>query len=63
MIRSYALTTAAITLRLYIAGSEILDIPLEQSYRYIAWLCWIPNALIAELLARTQPPLLSELPN
>jgi Predicted membrane protein (DUF2306) len=50
MIRSYALTTAAITLRLYITGSAILDIPLDQSYPYIAWLCWIPNALVAELL-------------
>jgi uncharacterized membrane protein len=57
MIRSYALTTAAITLRLYIAGSAILHIPLEQSYPYIAWACWIPNALIAELLIKgTAPP-------
>jgi hypothetical protein len=53
MIRSYGLTTAAITLRLYIAGSGILAIPLEQSYPYIAWLCWIPNALLAELLIRS----------
>jgi uncharacterized membrane protein len=52
MIRSYALTTAAITLRLYIAGSHILDIPLAQSYPYIAWACWIPNALVAELLIK-----------
>jgi uncharacterized membrane protein len=52
MIRSYALTTAAITLRLYIAGSAILHIPLERSYPYIAWLCWIPNALVAELLIK-----------
>lgn len=50
MIRSYALTTAAITLRLYIAVSDIVSIPLGQSYPYIAWLCWIPNALAAELL-------------
>jgi hypothetical protein len=52
MIRSYALTTAAISLRIYIAVSDILNIPLEQSYPYIAWLCWIPNALAAELLIR-----------
>lgn len=52
MIRSYALTTAAITLRIYIAVSDILSIPLAQSYPYIAWLCWIPNALAAELLIR-----------
>lgn len=52
MIRSYALTTAAITLRLYIAGSAVLHIPLEQSYPYIAWACWIPNAFVAELLIK-----------
>jgi hypothetical protein len=52
MIRSYALTTAAITLRIYIAVSDILSIPLAQSYPYIAWFCWIPNALVAELLIR-----------
>jgi uncharacterized membrane protein len=65
MIRSYALTTAAITLRMYIAGSAILHIPLEQSYPYIAWACWIPNALVAELLikVRTQPLSFSEFPN
>jgi uncharacterized membrane protein len=52
MIRSYALTTAAITLRLYILGSDVLHIPLGQSYPYIAWLCWVPNALIAQWLIR-----------
>jgi uncharacterized membrane protein len=52
MIRSYALTTAAITLRLYILGSDVLHIPLGRSYPYIAWLCWIPNVLIAQWLIR-----------
>jgi uncharacterized membrane protein len=52
MIRSYSLTTAAITLRLYIVGSGVLHIPLGQSYPYIAWLCWIPNALVAQWLIR-----------
>ena len=52
MIRSYALTAAAITLRLYVAASEILDIPLGESYPYIAWLCWIPNVLVAELIIK-----------
>jgi len=50
MIRSYGLTTAAITLRLYVVASDILHIPLGQSYPYIAWLCWIPNALVAQWL-------------
>ena len=58
MIRSYALTTAAITLRLYVVGSDVLHIPLGQSYPYIAWLCWVPNAVVAQWLIKataTQP--------
>jgi len=52
MIRSYALTAAAITLRLYIGASEVLRIPLGESYPYIAWLCWIPNVLVAEWIIK-----------
>jgi hypothetical protein len=52
MIRSYALTTAAITLRLYVAGSGVLHISLGQSYPYIAWLCWIPNAVVGQWLIK-----------
>jgi len=52
MIRSYALTTAAITLRLYVVGSDVLHIPLGQSYPYIAWLCWVPNAVVAQWLIK-----------
>jgi len=52
MIRSYALTTAAITLRLYVGGSDLLHIPLGQSYPYIAWLCWIPNAVVGQWLTK-----------
>ena len=51
MIRSYALCFAAVTLRLYIplflAGFKMEFIP---SYRIIAWLCWVPNLLVAEFL-------------
>ncbi len=57
MIRSYALTMSAVTLRLYVAGSKILGMPLEQTYPYIAWLCWTPNVLLAEWLIKvTAPP-------
>jgi uncharacterized membrane protein len=52
MIRSYALTTAAITLRLYVVGSAVLHIPLGQSYPFIAWLCWIPNAVVGQWLIK-----------
>ncbi|QPF72236.1 DUF2306 domain-containing protein [Roseateles sp. DAIF2] len=48
MIRSFALTAAAITLRLYLAAGAALGLPVEQSYPLIAWLCWLPNLLAAE---------------
>ena len=49
MIRSYALTAAAITLRVYLGLSGALDIPFAEAYPAIAWLCWVPNLLIAEI--------------
>lgn len=51
MIRSYALTLAAVTLRIWLpllmgaGGLEFMD-----AYRTVAWLCWVPNILIAELI-------------
>jgi uncharacterized membrane protein len=55
MIRSYAITLGAITLRLYIPISQIAGIPFEDAYRAIAWLCWVPNLLLAEWLIRRLP--------
>lgn len=55
MIRSYGLTTAAITLRIYLPLAIALKLPMPVAYPAIAWLCWLPNALVAELLvARTR---------
>jgi uncharacterized membrane protein len=48
MIRSYALTLAAVTLRLYIPAFLISGASFEEAYPLIAWLCWVPNILIAE---------------
>jgi uncharacterized membrane protein len=51
MIRSYSLTLAAITLRLYVfVGSYFFDLANSISYSVIAWLSWLPNLLICELL-------------
>ncbi len=50
MIRSYALTTAAITLRIYLGLSGVLDIPFVEAYPVIAWLCWVPNLLFTEIV-------------
>lgn len=48
MIRNFALTLAAVTLRCYLPLSMLTAIPFEQAYPVIAWLCWVPNLLIAE---------------
>jgi len=49
MIRSYALTAAAITLRIYLPLVFVFHWPFSTAYPAIAWLCWIPNALAVEL--------------
>jgi hypothetical protein len=49
-IRNFALTFAAVTLRLWLPASLALGIPLALAYPIIAWLSWVPNLLLAELL-------------
>jgi hypothetical protein len=56
MTRSYALTFAAVTLRLYLALA-IAAGAVFTAYPYIAWLCWLPNLAVAELLIRFRPAL------
>jgi uncharacterized membrane protein len=48
MIRSYALTFAAVTLRLYLPASMIAGLDFVSAYQWIAWLAWVPNLAIAE---------------
>ena len=51
MIRSYGLCMAAITLRLWIPIFAFgFGTMFEQSYPIIAWLCWVPNLILAEIL-------------
>lgn len=52
MIRSIALTLAAVTLRLQIPASMMLDLPFDTAYPAIAWLCWVPNLIVAEAFLR-----------
>ena len=53
MIRSVALTAAGITLRLYLGVLIVLPIEFVDGYRLIAYLCWIPNLLLAEFYLRS----------
>lgn len=60
MVRSFALTFAAVTLRLYLPIAPILGLDFVVAYRAIAWLCWVPNLIFAELyLARGARPALT----
>jgi hypothetical protein len=55
MIRSYALTAAAITLRIYLPLVFVFHWPFAIGYPAIAWLCWIPNVTAVELYLRFVP--------
>jgi uncharacterized membrane protein len=52
MVRNYSLTFAAVTLRLYLPVSQVLEVPFDLSYQLISWLCWVPNLMIGECLIR-----------
>ena len=52
MIRSFALTFAAVTLRLYLPFFFANGLTYTQASNYVAWMCWIPNLLIVELWVR-----------
>jgi hypothetical protein len=52
MVRNFALTFAAVTLRLWLPAAAISGVPLEFAYPVIAWMCWVPNLLLAERLVR-----------
>lgn len=62
MIRNFALTYAAVTLRLWMGvlilvqlpfsdGREFTDI-FNQAYAPLPYLCWIPNIVVAEFMVR-----------
>ena len=49
IIRSFALTLAAVTLRLYLPFFMIFgEMTYAQASVWVAWLCWVPNLALAE---------------
>jgi len=52
MVRNFALTLAAVTLRVDLGVVLVAGLPFEAAYPAIAWLCWLPNLAAAELLLR-----------
>lgn len=57
MIRNYALTLAAVTLRLWlgIMAFAFGEENFTTSYMIISWLCWVPNVIAAEWYIRRRP--------
>jgi len=55
MIRSYALTFAAVMLRIWLPTFQIvLGMNFIDAYQIIAWFCWVPNVLVAEWIVRAK---------
>ena len=52
MIRSYALTFAAVTLRIYLPIAIMARLDIGPAYQAISFLCWVPNLIVAELWLR-----------
>jgi len=50
MIRNYALTFSAVMLRVWLALFMALGYDFPEAYATVAWLCWVPNLLAAELI-------------
>lgn len=48
MLRNFALTFAAVTLRLYLGTFAAMGISFVTFYAWLGWLCWVPNALFIE---------------
>lgn len=48
MYRSFALTLAAVTLRIYLPLAGVAGIEFVDGYRVVSWMCWVPNLLIVE---------------
>ena len=52
MIRSYAVTASAITLRILLPIALLSGVPFKYAYPAIAWACWLVNLCCAEYLLR-----------
>ena len=55
MIRSFAMTFAAVTLRIYMPLAQIAHLDPAEAYLAIAWLAWVPNLIVAELYLTWRP--------
>ncbi|MCU0806125.1 MAG: DUF2306 domain-containing protein [Burkholderiales bacterium] len=52
MVRNFALAFAAVTLRLWLPAAVASGVPFGLAYPAVAWLCWVPNLVVAEWFLR-----------
>ena len=52
MVRSYALTLAAVTLRLWLSALTGAGVPFFEAYAAVAWLSWLPNLAAVEVFRK-----------
>lgn len=52
MLRSYAVVSTAITLRLMLPAAGLLSVEFYPAYRVIAWLSWMTNLVLFEIYIR-----------
>lgn len=55
MLRSYAMTATAITLRLMLPAAGLLGFDFLPAYQAIAWLSWMTNLALVEYYIRRNP--------
>ncbi len=48
MMRNYAMTFGAVTLRIYLGLFAVAGVPFEDSYPVTAWISWVPNLILVE---------------
>jgi uncharacterized membrane protein len=54
MIFSYAACFAAVTLRVWLPLLSIAMGEFNSAYRIVAWICWVPNIIVAYLIVRNK---------
>lgn len=52
MVYSYAACFAAVTLRLWLPFLTMIFGNFITAYTIVAWLCWVPNIIVANLITR-----------
>jgi uncharacterized membrane protein len=55
MVRNFSLAFAAVMLRIYLPATLVAGVDFAVAYPLIAWLCWVPNLLVAELVFNKTP--------